>query len=114
VALAIVFPLALLMIVAIIQAALWWHVNNIVSTAAQEGADAGRQVSGNAGTAEAAARSFLERAGGGMIDAPRVHVDIDAEHVQVTVSADVVHIIPGVDMNATATARASKERFTTP
>ncbi|MFD8494885.1 TadE/TadG family type IV pilus assembly protein [Amycolatopsis sp. NPDC059657] len=116
VAAAILFALALLLVLSIVQAGLWWHARDLVSTAAQEGADAARTLTGTTTHGQDTAASFLRRAGDGMLSDPAVHATGDTTRVQVSVSAAVLQVlpIPGLDLRVSATAHAAKERWTTP
>lgn len=116
VGLAVLFPVVLLLILSAVQGGLWWHAHAVASQAAQAGVDAGRPVGATTATADQAARSFATRAGSGVLTAPEVEAAVTAENVQVTVSATAPRLlpIPGLDIEVSATARAVKERFTTP
>ncbi|WP_275293508.1 TadE/TadG family type IV pilus assembly protein [Amycolatopsis sp. La24] len=116
VGLAILFPLVLLLILAAVQGGLWWHAHSVVSQAAQTGADAGRPVGATGRDAAEAARSFVDRAGHGMLTAPQVDGSMSPQVVQVDVSGTAIRLvpIPGLDLRVTATARVVKERFTVP
>lgn len=116
VAAAILFTLALLLVLSIVQAGLWWHARDLVSTAAQEGADAARTLIGTTADGQDAATSFLRRAGDGMLSEPVVRATGDTARVQVNVSGTALQVlpIPGLDMRVAATAHAAKERFTMP
>ncbi|MFE6612000.1 TadE/TadG family type IV pilus assembly protein [Amycolatopsis sp. NPDC057786] len=115
VGLAVLFPLVLLLILAAVQGGLWWHAHSVAAQAAQAGVDAGRPVGATQSTAAAAARSFAERAGRGVLATPGVRATVSADIVQVAVSGKTVRLlpIPGLDIEVEVTAQAAKERFTT-
>ncbi|WP_409493948.1 TadE family protein [Amycolatopsis sp. cmx-11-12] len=112
---AVLFPLVLLLIIAAVQGGLWWHAHSVASQAAQVGVDAGRPVGATQSTATAAARSFADRAGRGVLTTPEVHATMTADIVQVAVSGTAVRLlpIPGLDIEVEVVAQAVKERFTT-
>lgn len=116
VGLAVLFPLVLLLILTLVQGGLWWHAHSVAAQAAQAGVDAGRPVGATQPAAAAAARSFADRAGRGVLTAPEVRATMTADTVQVAVSGTTVRLlpIPGLDFEVEVTARAVKERFTTP
>src|SRR5215213_7585105 len=57
--LAVVFPVVLLLIMTLIQAALWFYARSIALGAAQEGAREGRVQPASTGRAQSAAENFL-------------------------------------------------------
>lgn len=113
---AILFPLALLLILAIVQAGLAWHARNVLAEAAQAGVDAGRVLHAAGDDAHAAATSFVNRAGARVVSAPSVsaHVGPDTVSVTVTGTAQKVLPIPGVEFRLTLGASAPAERWTGP
>lgn len=116
VGLAILFPIALVLILSAVQGGLWWHAHAVAAQAAQAGVEAGRPVDGTSATATEAARSFATRAGRGVLTAPEVHATVTADTVQVEVSGTAIRLvpIPGLDIRVAASAHAVKERFTVP
>ncbi|MGW4394906.1 TadE/TadG family type IV pilus assembly protein [Amycolatopsis nivea] len=116
VGLAVLFPLVLLLILTSVQGGLWWHAHSVAAQAAQTGADAGRPVGATATTAAAAARSFADRAGRGVLTEAEVHASMSAGTVQVDVSGTAIRLvpIPNLSMRVTASAEVVKERFTVP
>src|SRR4051794_37582686 len=65
---AIVFPVVLLLIMTSIQAALWFYARSVALGAAQEGTREGRLRPASTERAQAAADSFLDRAGQDLIN----------------------------------------------
>lgn len=116
VGLAVLFPLVLLLILAAVQGGLWWHAHSVAAQAAQAGVDAGRPVGATNSTAAAAARSFADRAGKGVLATPEIRATVTADTVQVVVAGTTVRLlpIPGLDIRVEVTAQAVKERFTVP
>lgn len=116
VALAVLFPLALVLILSIVQGGLYWHAHAIAAQAAQAGADAARPLGATSSTASEAARSFTRRAGSGVLTAGQVHARVTADAVTVTVSGTTTRLlpIPGLSLYTRASARTAKERFTVP
>ncbi|WP_240519659.1 TadE/TadG family type IV pilus assembly protein [Amycolatopsis antarctica] len=113
---AILFPIALVLILSAVQGGLWWHAHAVAAQAAQAGVEAGRPVDGTSVTAAEAAHSFATRAGRGVLTAPDVHTTVTADTVQVEVSGTAIRLIPvpGLDIRVAASAHAVKERFTVP
>lgn len=110
--LVVVFPVVLLLIFTIIQAALFYHAKNVALAAAQEGVRAATafQASGSAGSTRA--RGFLGTAGAGALKSPRVRQERRNRQVTVTVSGSAPSIVPGVDLAVRQTATGPQERFT--
>lgn len=111
---AVLVPIALALVLTIVQGGLWWHARNLCAAAAQEGVDAGRIVGGTTATAQSAASSFVTRAGSGLVTNPVITASVDATTARVQVTATVVRIlpIPGLDVTAVQSRQAAKERFT--
>ncbi|GAA1241102.1 hypothetical protein GCM10009665_34920 [Kitasatospora nipponensis] len=55
------FPIALLLVMLVVQAALLWYSDSVALAAAREGADAGRVAQGTDDAAKARAMAFLAR-----------------------------------------------------
>ena len=113
--LAILAPLALVLLLGLLQAGLWFHTRSLCSHAAQQGATAAATVSGSSRSGEQAARGFLARSPSAAT-APEVstHAGAAAVTVRVAAKAPLVLPIPGLQIPVEHTAHMSKERFTTP
>jgi hypothetical protein len=111
--LAILFPLALLLLLATVQTGLWWHTHTLCRHAAGLGVQAARTTNGTAADAHAAAQGFLTGTGNAA-STPQVDVHAGTQDVSVTVSATVPRLIPlpGLDFRASYTAHGPKERWT--
>ncbi|SDY01215.1 TadE-like protein [Saccharopolyspora shandongensis] len=112
--LAVLAPLALVLLVTVLQAGVWWHTRTLCLSAAQQGVQAARTVTGTARDARIAATDFLTRAGG-LVGDPVVSAEADDRQarVRVTATAPLILPIPGLD-RIEQEAHAAKERFTTP
>lgn len=106
------FPVALLILLAVVQAGLWWHAHTICRYAAIEAVQAVRTTSGTPGDAQAAAWEVLGRTGNAT-STPTVTVAGGPVRVSVTVSATPLQLIPlpGTVFRASYTAAAPKEQF---
>jgi Flp pilus assembly protein TadG len=113
---AVLFPLLLVLLLAGVQTALWWHARNIALAAAQAGVNAGRPPDADPATAASAATSFADRAGGGVTDIAVTTAGTTAATVRVQVSLTAPRILPlpGLKLRVTQTAEGGRERFTTP
>src|SRR3954471_4354414 len=94
---AIVFPVVLLLIMTSIQAALWFYARSIALGAAQEGAREGRLQPASTERAQAAADSFLDRAGQALINEIDVAVRGSPTAIEVTVTGRSLSLVPGLD-----------------
>ena len=113
--LSILAPLALVLLLGLLQAGLWWHTRSLCTHAAQQGATAAATASGSSSSGEQAARGFLARSPSAAT-APEVSAHAGAAEVTVRVSATATLVlpIPGLQVPVEHTAHMSKERFTTP
>ncbi|MER5351480.1 TadE/TadG family type IV pilus assembly protein [Kitasatospora sp. NPDC002551] len=116
--LAIVFPVVLLLVLAVAQTGLWWYQRQLALSAAREGVDAGR-IQGNRSDEqknEAARRQaddFLNRQGS---REHRVVTDGSSpELIRVTVEVKAPVIVPFITSpTVTQFAEAPRERFVPP
>lgn len=110
--LAVLFPVALVMLLAIVQAGLWWHAHTICRYAAIQAVQTVRTTTGTPGDAQAAAWDVLGRTGNAT-STPTVSVAGGPVQVSVTVSATPLRLIPlpGTVFRASYTAAAQRERF---
>ena len=65
-------PVLLVLMLAVIQMALWWHAAHLADGAAHRGAVVAARVDGDAGEGAAAASSFASAAGAELVGAPLV------------------------------------------
>lgn len=110
--LAVLFPVALVMLLAIVQAGLWWHAHTICRYAAIQAVQTVRTTTGTPGDAQAAAWDVLGRTGTAA-STPTVTVAGGPVQVSATVSATPLRLIPlpGAAFRASYTATAPRERF---
>jgi Flp pilus assembly protein TadG len=112
--LAIVAPALMLLVLGLLQFALWYHAQNVVQTAAQEGA---RVAAAEEGTAEAGRTRALEVLLVGLGRAAEnedaiASVDLDAAHVTVSAEMPGLLPIPGLSsFTLSSESTAFRERF---
>ena len=113
--LAVLAPLALVLLLTVLQAGLWFYTHSVCDHAARRGAAVSRTVTGSSGHAEQAAHAVTDHTSG-LATHPVVTAQVTAQDVHVQVSASVPRVlpIPGLDLRAATTTSAAKERFTTP
>ena len=113
---AILFPVLLALIVAIIQYGLWFHARSLALAAAQEGVTAARTYGAEAAAGPARAREFLVDHGAGTLVAVTVTATSPGVgQVGVQVTGRSLSLLPGVPgLVVTQSAAGPVERFTTP
>ncbi len=112
----ILFPLVLLLVMTIIQAAVYFHAQNTAQNAANGGVVAGAGTDGTRAAAEAAVQDRLDRAGGSsLLTGTTVIATRTADEVTVTVQGTSLTFVPGLPpLTVTSTVTAPVERFTAP
>jgi Flp pilus assembly protein TadG len=110
----ILFPLFLLMFMAIVQWGLYWHAQAQVTAAAQDAARAAQGVDGTPADGEVVAHGLLEPAtGSGLITVDGVVVSRDAGRVRAQIDARVRTLVPlpGFDFRVQGLAQGPVEQF---
>ncbi|MET9669626.1 TadE/TadG family type IV pilus assembly protein [Streptomyces sp. NPDC006475] len=113
---AIVYPLLLLVVIGLVQAALWGYARNIAQTAAREGVQVGRAYGAGPEDGARQARSALERLAGDNLTNRHVSTTgSTAEQVRIRVSGTALSLIPGVaNWHVSADASGAVERWVPP
>lgn len=100
-----------MMLLVIVQFALYFHLRAVAQTAARHGLDHVRVVDGSTDAGLTAANEFLDQGGRSLIDR-----DVTAERSAVasstSVSGMVVSVIPGLNLRVEVTVDAPTERVT--
>lgn len=104
-------PIALLMILVVVQAALVLHAQAIVDAAAQDGAQAGQGDFGTETDARSAAQSVVGTSAGHLLSDVDIAVQTARRQLSVTVHATVKSLIPGFDPRISSTAVGPREVF---
>lgn len=94
--LAVTFPVVLLLVMTLIQAALWFHARSVALGAAQEGAREGRVQPASTARAEAAAEGFLDQTATDLLTGWDVTVAGSPSSIEVTVTGDSISLFPGL------------------
>jgi hypothetical protein len=112
--LAALFPVFLLLILVIVQAALYFFARSVASSAAQQGADTARLQGNTPADGASTATAFVTGQGGGILDDVAVtNSGSSATQVSITVTGHALTIIPGVTFTIQQSATAPVERYTT-
>jgi Flp pilus assembly protein TadG len=94
--LAVTFPVVLLLVMTLIQAALWFHARSIALGAAQEGAREGRVQPASTARAESAAEGFLDQTASDLLTGRTVTVAGSPTSIEVTVTGTSISLFPGL------------------
>ena len=104
-------PLLLLMILLVIQFALWQHAVDIATAAAQQGANAARVDGGTQATGMAETQATLDRLGPSLINQPQITVLRTADIARVEVTGYAESLIPWLHLAIHGVAQGAVERF---
>ena len=111
--LAVTFPVVLLLVMTLIQAALWFYARSVALGAAQEGAREGRVQPASTARAQSAAEGFLDQTAADLLTDRDVSVTGSATMVAVTVTGTSISLFPGLSgWSVTQTAVGPVERPT--
>jgi Flp pilus assembly protein TadG len=109
--LAVTFPVVLLLVMTLIQAALWFYARSVALGAAQEGAREGRVQPASTARAQSAAEGFLDQTAADLLTGRDVTVTGSATTVAVTVTGTSISLFPGLSgWSVTQTAVGPVER----
>jgi len=109
----IVFPVAMLLILFVVQGALWFLGREVATDAAADGARAAAVVGGTDASGEQAAQGDLRQLAGPMLHASTVSATRSGGRVTVTVSGSAESIFPGLSIPVSASAAQPVEQFHT-
>ena len=107
----LVVPLAMLLILFVVQAAMVFHAQAIVDASAQDGAQAGQGESGTEAVARSAARSVIGTSAGNLLSDVGISVRTSPSQLSVTVQATVKSLIPGYKPTISSIAAGPREVF---
>ena len=109
--LAIAAPILFLILLTIMQFALWSHATHIAQTAAAQGLSAVRVHTGTAADGESRARQVLTDLGSGPLTQPEVRAQRGAEYAAVTVTGIATPVVPFLRLHVHGEASGAVERF---
>jgi Flp pilus assembly protein TadG len=112
--LAIVAPVLMLLFLGVLQFGLWYHAQNVVETAALEGARVTAAEDGTTGAGETRALEVMQEGLGQAADVEgaTASIDQDAARVEVTAQLPGLLPIPGLrSFSLSSEATAFRERF---
>lgn len=97
-------------VMALIQAALFFHGRAIAGSAARHGLEAARVTAGSEAAGRSAATQYIDQAGG-PVELSYINVSRGETDAIVTVSGSVISLLPGLDLDVSVTTRGPVERF---
>jgi Flp pilus assembly protein TadG len=106
----VLVPLMVLLLMVVVQFGVYFHTCAVVTTAARHGADDARVFTGTAEAGAAATEQFLDQAAGALRDRG-VTVDRSPTEVTITVTGEVVSLIPFASFPVAVTVHAPVERI---
>ena len=108
---AVIFPVVLLLLMTLVQAALWFYARSAALGAAQEGAREGRVQPASVARAQTAAEDFLDQTAQDLLGGRAVEVTGSPTAIEVTVTGTSISLFPGLSgWSVTQTAVGPVER----
>src|SRR6266542_3880567 len=107
-------PLLLLLVLLVVQFALWQHGLHVATAAAEEGERAARLEGGTTAAGAARSREFLATLGPNLVVAPRVTVQRSQTTARVEIHATAEQLVPWLHLPIHAVAEGPVEVFTAP
>jgi Flp pilus assembly protein TadG len=112
--LVIATPLLLLLIMTVIQFALWEHAEHIATAVAQQGVSVGRLQDQTAGAGQQEAQSVLDQLGPTVLSGTSITATRTAQMTTVTVTGHAESIVGLFSLPVRATASGATENYTNP
>lgn len=112
--LAIVAPALMLLVLGVLQFGLWYHAQNVVQTAALEGARVAAAEDGTAGGGRTRALEVLQEGLGQASEAEDATAEVDLDAARVEVSAELRGLLPIPGLSSfplSSEATVFRERF---
>nr|WP_219824175.1 TadE/TadG family type IV pilus assembly protein [Actinokineospora auranticolor] len=109
--LVIATPLLLLMLLAIVQFALWSHATHVAQAAASQGLAVARAQNGTAAAGAASARQLLDQLAAGPLDNTVVAADRGPVSASVRVTGTATVVVPFLSLPVHAEATGPVERL---
>lgn len=106
----IVMPVVMLIFMLLVQWSVQLYNDRIVHAAAREAAVDAASWDGGEAAGRQTAGEYLQDSGGDLSNTD-VRVSVGATEATVTVSGDVLSLVPGFDIRVSATATVPRERF---
>jgi Flp pilus assembly protein TadG len=112
--LVVAMPLLMVLLLGVVQFALWQHAGHVAQAAARAGATAARLEGGTEDAGRSRAEHVLDVVAGGVLDSTAVRVVRDQDRAWVEVTGRAESVVPGLHLPVRATAEGRVERFRPP
>ncbi|MGW8375398.1 TadE/TadG family type IV pilus assembly protein [Streptomyces sp. ODS28] len=107
----LVLPLALLLVLLLAQAAMWFHATHIAQATAAHALSAARVERGTAATGQREGQRVLQQLGRGPLRRPHLAVDRDAQRAEVRITGTASSVVPFLHLTVSARAAGPVEAF---
>jgi Flp pilus assembly protein TadG len=107
----LVIPVLMLVLVVVVQCAMWAHAGQVVGLAASEGDRTARSVDGGPAAGAGVARSILQASGRDLASSNVVAEVVSGDLVRVTVTGRAVSIIPGLSLPVSSVVVGPLQEF---
>jgi len=107
-------PLLLLLIMSVVQFAIWEHATHVADAVAQQGLAVGRLQGGTAAAGKAEAQNVLNQLGSGVLVSPDITATKTAATTTVVVTGRAEGIVGLFSLPVKATAAGPSEAYTNP
>lgn len=107
----LVFPVLLVLIMFVIQVALWYHAADLAHAAAQDGVRAARVDGGTAADGSNRANTVLDQTGASILQGRQVSSTRDPLVARVDVRGHCITLVPFLSLPVHAVAESTTEQF---
>jgi Flp pilus assembly protein TadG len=102
-------PLAIFLLLLIVQYAMWAHATHIAQAAANTGVQAARVHGGSATAGQADTQAMLDQMAGAVLTGTDVAVQVTGTQAVVTVTGTAMAVLPGINVPVHASVTAPRE-----
>jgi Flp pilus assembly protein TadG len=102
-------PLAIFLLLLIVQCAMWAHATHIAQAAANTGVQAARVHGGSATAGQADTQATLDQMAGAVLTGTNVAVQVTSTEAVVTVTGTAMAVLPGINVPVHASVTAPRE-----
>jgi Flp pilus assembly protein TadG len=107
--LAVATPLLGLLLMLVVQFALWAHATHLAQAAANTGAQTARAYASTADAGRTQASTVLDHLAGTILTHPRIEAQRTATTATVTITGQVIAVLPGLHLPVRASVTAPRE-----
>jgi Flp pilus assembly protein TadG len=107
----LIVPALMLVLLVVVQCALWAHAGQVVRLAASEGDQVARSLDSSPSQGVARAESVVQTSGAGVSSSTVVGSVVAGDQVQITVTGRAVSIVPGLSLPVSAVVVGPVQEF---